>query len=90
MKKSLIFVNNVPDKLMKDEAYVKEIITSFFDYANLDIELKVKFVDIPPRNAYEIVDCLIISRSAKDHELQIDNSVINTIYCVFLAEQVIV
>lgn len=79
MKKSLIFLNRVPEKYANHESYVKEIITDFFDSLNFDIKLTVKFVDLACYNEYEIADCLIVSKSAKKHELQIDNSLVNTI-----------
>ena len=80
MKKGLIFLNEVPDKSVKTQDYVKETITDFFNSLKLDISLKVKFVKIDKQNEFEITDCYVKNISEKKYELLIDNSVVKTIH----------
>lgn len=79
MKKKLTFINDVPERFIEHQEYIKEIIDDFFNALDFNCELKIKFVDHACVNEYEVTDCMVKSISVKKHELLITNSTLNTI-----------
>ena len=79
MKGKIIFLNDLPKQFINHKEYVKEIINNFFCALDLECTLKIKFIDFIKINEYEYTDCIVKNKSIKEHELQITNSVLNTI-----------